>query len=36
MIYSGLMNIEKLVLELTLLIVTTYYYYNNNVMYIKK
>jgi len=29
------MNMEKLVIELTLLIVTTYHYYNN-VMYIAR
>jgi|GEM_PF-1606839 len=29
MIDSGLMNIYKLVLELTLLIMTTYHYYNS-------
>ncbi len=28
MIDSGLMNVYKLVLELTLLIMTTYHYYN--------
>lgn len=29
MIDSGLMNVYKLVLELTLLIMTTYHYYNS-------